>query len=370
MPVDSRELRRADDIFRTESAKSYALELGDLSTDTWSLSPAPGDFVAEMRTARFETLSYVRSRGEPEDISVFNRRRGRNISVYASREKLTTRGPFYNEDELAAYDILDYDVDVNSTPTPERQWLEGRTTLRMKVLSPSISQVSLRLADSLTVHSVVSTQYGRLFNLRVRNQNTVLVNLPYTLLRDTELTLTVTYSGRLAPQAPERETVAVQQGGGPLRGDDQRSRMMDIMIPTGERSYLYSSRSTWYVATGELEGQPVILPPQAGAPPRRQFEFVAARPVRYLAFIASRFARADRVTVAFDEAATAEENRGNSPFSTKAPAMSGAVYESLDLTVEANPLQVARGRRRMAASRWRWSITCSRADTAQLTSPR
>ena len=80
------------------------------------------------------------------------------------------------------------------------------------------------------------------------------------------------------------------------------------------------------------------------APPRRQYEFVASRPVRYLAFIASRFARADRVTVAFDEVATAEESRGNSPFSAKAPAMSGAVYESLKLTVEANPLQVPRGR--------------------------
>ena len=167
-----------------------------------------------MRTSRFETLTYVRSRNEPEDISVFNRRRGRNISVYTSQEKLATRGPFYNEDELAAYDVLDYDIDIAAAPTPDRQWLEGRTTLRMKVLSPSMSQVSLRLADSLTVHSVVSDQYGRLFNLRVRNQNTVLVNLPYTLLRDAELTLTVTYSGRLAPQAPERETIAAQGGGG------------------------------------------------------------------------------------------------------------------------------------------------------------
>ena len=101
--------------------------------------------------------------------------------------------------------------------------------------------------------------------------------------------------------------------------------MIEVNIPTGERSYLYSSRSNWYpqpsdlrlrdgpdphhacrrglacVATGEIEGPPVMLPPQAGAPPRRQFEFVASRPVRYLAFIASRFARADRVTVAFDE---------------------------------------------------------------------
>ena len=44
MPVDARELRRAEEIFRVESAKSYALELGDLSSDNWSLSPAAWRF--------------------------------------------------------------------------------------------------------------------------------------------------------------------------------------------------------------------------------------------------------------------------------------------------------------------------------------
>ena len=100
VPVDPRELRRADEIFRVESGKSYALELGDLTAETWSLAPAPAISSPKSRTSRFDTLTYVRSRNEPEDISLFNRRRGRNISVYASLEKLATRGRFYNEDEL------------------------------------------------------------------------------------------------------------------------------------------------------------------------------------------------------------------------------------------------------------------------------
>ena len=368
MPVDSRELRRAEEIFRLESAKSYALELGDLSSDNWSLSPAAwrfrrGDADQPVRNAHLRAQPQ-RARGHQR---LQSPPRAQHLRLRVAGEARITRGPFYNEDELAAYDVLDYDIDIAAAPTPERQWLEGRTTLRMKVLSPSMSQVSLRLADSLTVHSVVSDQYGRLFNLRVRNQNTVLVNLPYTLLRDAELTLTVVYSGRLAPQAPERETIAAQGGGGPQRGVDQSSRMIEVNIPTGERSYLYSSRSNWYpqppisdyatariritvpvtlgcVATRRARGTTRHPAASNGRPPRRQYEFVASRPVRYLAFIASRFARADRVTVAFDEVATAEESRGNSPFSVKAPAMSGAVYESLKLTVEANPLQVPRGR--------------------------
>ena len=39
--VDPRELRRADEVFRVESGRSYALELGDLTAETWSLAPAP-----------------------------------------------------------------------------------------------------------------------------------------------------------------------------------------------------------------------------------------------------------------------------------------------------------------------------------------
>ena len=366
-PPDQRELRRAEEVFRGESPKSYALELGDLTPDSWSLAPSPGDFVAEIRTNRFETLTYVRSRAEPEDISVFNRRRGRNISVYPSLERLASRGPFYNEDELAAYDILDYDLDIAASPTPERQFLQGRATLRLRVSANSISQLSLRLADSLAVHSVISEQYGRLFNLRVRNQNTVLVNLPYTLTRDAELKLTVTYSGRLAPQAPERETLEVQPSTPARPAENPSQRMLEISVPTGERSYLYSSRSHWYpqapisdyatariritlpaglacVATGEPVGSPVAVVAREGAQPQRQFEFVATRPVRYLAFIASRFARADQVTVAFDGVGAGEGGRPNRALVAAGPAITGAVYDTLGLTVEANPLQVARGR--------------------------
>jgi hypothetical protein len=258
----------------------------------------------------------------------------------------------------------------------------------LRVRANSISQVALRLADSLTVQSVVSAEYGRLFHLRVRNQNTVLVNLPFTLTRDTDLTLTVLYSGRLVPQPPERETASVQQPA-PRPADPPPARIpIDLDMPTGERSYLYSSRSHWYpqppisdyatarvritipatltcVASGELApGSPILLPAEGGAAARKQYEFVADRPVRYLAFIVSRFVRADRVTVAFDDptpgdgGARDQRPASNGPpvadgksaaaFGVAAPMLAGAVYDTLTLTVEANPLQLGRGRELVA----------------------
>ena len=72
--------------------------------------------IAEVRTKNLGSLTYTRSRNEAEDITLFDRRRRRNISVYASPEKLATRGRFYSEDDLVDYDVLDYDLDVVITP--------------------------------------------------------------------------------------------------------------------------------------------------------------------------------------------------------------------------------------------------------------
>src|SRR5207237_8658194 len=128
--VDGRELRRADEIFRDDAQKSFVIDLGDLSRDAWSLLPGAGDFIAELHTRKYDTLTYAKSSTEAEDITLFDRKRHHNISLYASQEKLASRGRFYNEDELVDYDILHYDVDVAAFP--DRQWIDGKTTLRLR----------------------------------------------------------------------------------------------------------------------------------------------------------------------------------------------------------------------------------------------
>ncbi len=368
-PVDPRSLRRAEEIFREESAKSFVLELGDMSREAWSLLPAGGDFLAETRTRRFDTLTYARSRSEAEDISLFDRRRQRNISVYPSVDKLASRGRFYDEDELAPYDVLDYDVDL--TLQPERLWLEGRAQMRVKVRTALAGQITMKLAESLIIHSVVSDRLGRLFTLRAKGQNTVLVNLPVSVMRDEELTLTISYGGRLAPQSPDRETLLVEQGaqssggqgaGGGNRGFDQTVGPDGTMI-RAEPSYLYSNRSQWYpqspitdyatarlrftvpasmsvVASGDmLPDSPTIMYGPQPTERVKVYEFKADRPVRYLSMLVSRLSRADRVTIAFDD-----KGAGDTDPAKTGPAMVGAVNESLDLFVETQPRQVGRGR--------------------------
>jgi Peptidase family M1 domain len=342
-PVDAREFRRADDIFQEDFTKSYHLGLGDLSTDPWSLLPGSGNFVAEVHTRRYGTLTYARSKSEPEDITLFDRARRRNISVYASQETLARRGRFYNEDDLRAFDIVDYNLDL--AVSPGRQWIDGVATVSLRVTSPSLASLSLRLSDALVVRSIVSDRFGRLFGFRVNNQNQVVVNLPTAVTEGTSLRLTLVYSGRVESQQPDgTETVAVGQ-----------DALIDTPEFTVEPSFLYSTRVAWYpqapttdyatatmkisvpidyecVASGILdEGWPQVAGTKEEQSERRIYSFTSEQPLRYLAFVVSRFAHAATVSVPF------------SP-SVRADFPDGHVYDGVTISVEANPRQVGRGK--------------------------
>ncbi len=347
MPVDAADLRRAANVFKEDSTKSYHLGLGDLSPDLWSLLPGQDNFVGEFHTRRFGTLTYARSKNEPEDITLFDRVRHRNIAVYPSQETLARRGRFYNEDDLREYDVIDYNIDL--AVSPGRQWLDGVARVQLRAKSDSLSTVQLRLADSLVVRSITSDRFGRLFGFRVNNQNVVVVNLPASLVRDTLLTLTFVYSGRLEPQSLDGgETVGIGAG------QDSAFEPTEI---SAEPNFLYSNRSAWYpqaittdyatatmkisvppaygcVASGVLQsGWPQVAGDKADQSERKLYLFSAEQPLRYLSFIVSRFTLADARTVTVTR---------TDPVET-ATARVGRTYETLAVSVQANPRQIKAG---------------------------
>jgi hypothetical protein len=374
--LDARALRRAQDVLAVESVKTYVLDLGDLSRTPWSLLPGTGDFLLEVRTQRFGTLTYVRSGAEAEDIFVMDRSNEVNVSVYASKDRLAARGRFYGENDMDAYDVLDYDVDI--TYLAERKWIQGRSRMRLRTRGPLGSQLNVKLADSLAVHSVTSDKFGRLFSLRARGMNLVVVHIPEPLPAGTELTLTIGYGGRLEPQPPEREGLKVE------RAEEAGQPEFTVALP-GEPAYLYSSRTFWYpqspvsnfatatirvsvpeelacLATGEpLDGFPRLIGGTGGAPRLRMFAFRADRPVRYLSFVVSRFLPVGRFAVAFggtpgpDEAnRTSEGVSGSAGPSAERPSGAGTdsssastSYESLAIAISATPFQGARARQLM-----------------------
>jgi Peptidase family M1 domain len=331
--VDARDARKAGELFAEDSVKSFQIGLGDLSADMWSLLPGRGNFLGEIHTRRFGTLTYTRSRSDAEDITLFDRTRRRNISVYASEETLARRGQSYSDDDNRDYDVVDYNIDLAYSPL--RQFLDGVASVRMRVRSSSLSTISLRLSDALVVRSITSDRFGRLFGFRVNRQNVVVINLPAALIQDTLLTLTFVYSGRLEAQTPDgNEAVGVAAA-----GQDPSFEVQPEFA--AEPSYLYSNRNAWYpqatstdyatatlkisvppsydcVASGVLQpGSPQLAGSKEDQSERKTYTFSAEQPLRYLAFIVSKFIRSETVTVPFP-------------------------HGNLAISVEANPRQAKR----------------------------
>jgi len=302
--VDPSDVRSATSIFTDLVPRSLQIDLSDISRDRWSLTPSYGDVIAEFRTKRFGTLTYTRSGAEAEDISVFDRKRRRNISVYTSTEKLAQRGRFYSEDERLDYDVIAYDLDVQFNP--DRVWFDGDARMKLKIRSAATSSLTLKLAETVTIQGIYSPDFGRLLHLRVVGQNSIIVNLPEVLAAGTELWLDVRYSGPVAPQTFDRE--AIQVGQSPPGQEPVEIRL--------QQRYLYSNRSYWYpqstatdyatasiritvpsdfdaIATGEPVGSPTSQAGSGDRGRRRTFVFEASRPARYLAMIVSRFNRVD-----------------------------------------------------------------------------
>jgi hypothetical protein len=315
---DPRSLRRALEVFDEEVGKSFSLDLRDLSREDWSLLPQTGDFLAEIRTRRFGTLTFARAMAEAEDVTLFHRERQRNVASYASEMKLSSRGRFFNEDDLVEYDVLDYQIDA--VFSPERSWLDGSARLKIRIKAFALAALTIRLADEFNVSSITSDKLGRLMFLRVRNQNNVVINLPSPVPRDLELTLNITYAGPITTQSIDQESVSVDQGG---IGRQQRSDDLPFIPP--EDNWLFSNKSHWYpqnqvtdyatslvrfsvpsdykvVGSGleAVDSPTVVSPASANGPARVAYVFEARQPLRYIGAIVSKFTRVDRTGVALE----------------------------------------------------------------------
>ncbi len=355
--LDERDLRRAREVFDEDVAKSFTLDLSDLSSRTWSLAPGGDDLIAEIHTKHYDTLTYARSENDAEDVSLFNRTKRRYISSYASPEKLAARGRFYDEDDLVDYDVLDYRLNVRFDP--EREWIDGVATISLRVKSPLVSTITLRLDERLTVRSVSSPDFGRLMHLRVVGQNNLIVNLPAGVLEGTELEFTVAYGGHLPPQSLVREAIDVEQ-------DPQMPQIVELAIPP-ERHWVYSNGVYWYpqgtvsdyatatlritlpdgfecVASGlQAIGSPIRVEANDGGRASKIYVFIAGQPVRYLGCAISRFVDVSSGPV--DPAgADGTDSVERSPTA------------GLTLSVVANPRQEGRGRnlREVAADMLRY----------------
>ena len=311
--VEPATLRKASAVFDEFIGLSFTLDLSEISDRLWSINPGVGNFLAEVRTRRYGTLTYAQSGQEPEDISLQKREASKVISLYASARKRATEGRYFADDDNVSLDVLHYDVTASFEPlgtsqrslraTPELLGCRvvGTTRLTVRVKGLPIGAFGLRLADELEVTSVTSSEFGPLLFFRLSGQNSLFVSLPSEVPGGTEFTVSVSYAGDLHAQQLEETWIA------------SRSFLFEAtgLFGVGEPRYVYSNRSYWYpqslvpdYATATLEltvppGWGVIAsglphdtnPPVTRSPEARprQFSFAVIQPARYLSALISQF---------------------------------------------------------------------------------
>src|SRR5258705_3059675 len=353
VPAAPRQVKRAQEVFAVEAPKSFNIDLRDLSRETCYILQQAGDLLAEVRTNKFGALTYSRSGGNAEDITLFDRARKRAIALYASPPTVAIRGATYNEDELRSYDVIDYNIDT--VVYPERQFIEGRTHVTLRVQADAVATLTMRLAEPLAVTSVVSSEFGRLLFFRIRNDDSLIINLPVSAQRGTVMSFDIVYSGRIPSQALDRETVAVEA----QEQDDDSDQLI-----RSEPNFLLSSRSAWYpqnvvtdyararirVTVPELygcgaSGQPspgdVSLRDAASTTGSHAFVFNANEPVRYFAVVISRLTHVTDAVVTTRDPTIPVAATFQSPGH---PGVDMRRYDQLIINVDANPRQLGRGR--------------------------
>ena len=351
--------RRADATFREQIAKSFSLDLADLSRDTWSLPPAAG------RLSRRDPHAPL----PDADLFEVGQRRGGHLGVRsaAAAQHLDLpvggapggrRRPVLDDDERAAFDISHYELDVAFDPDPA---VAGRPRPAAPA-RPRRRHQQPDAAPRREPHGPFDLQQ------RVRPPAVAPDPRPEQHHRQPQRT-----TRRAAPRSRwTSRTPAAWSPRSPIARRSRRSsRRIGPQVTEGpsfpsETSLLYSTRTYWYpqgssggyatavmhltvpetfqvVASGELApGSPVVVPGLERQPAGRRYTFDAKQPVRYLACLISRLVRVDARTVSLVEALTGLAAAGAGALPAE-PLPAGSFNSELDLVVEANPRQLVAG---------------------------
>ena len=300
--ADAKTFARASAVFAEQVPKSFGLDLADLSRESWSLVPAIGDFLAEVETRRFGTLTYTQSANDPEDITVFDRSKRRNISVYASKARVAAQGATFDEDASTEYRrggrAGGYDVLAGSA-------LAGRAD----EASPEDPLVRADGADAAARRDP-GRAIGRQRGLRAA------ARAPRAGAEQHRRQSARACSSRCRAHANGyvRGPAGAAGRGSRKRHGARPGVHGNTAVTEPEPSYIYSNRSYWYAqapvtdystatirftvppafttaCSGEpAQGSPVMLRPTgADGDSRKLHVFATTRPVRYLACVISRF---------------------------------------------------------------------------------
>ena len=164
---------------------------------------------------------------------MFRRKDRLTLALYPSVGKLAARGRFYSDDALRDYDVLDYSIEAVDRSRAADASGSGASA-DPRSLDVAVERQAAAGGDARGIRRH-ERRVRPLLHLRIRGQNTVVVNLPRVVLQDSDLTLVVTYAGACSNQELDTDTIAVaadaqEQGPADLRGTRVSAQQSIVLV--------------------------------------------------------------------------------------------------------------------------------------------
>jgi hypothetical protein len=222
-----------------------------------SLSPDPLSFLPQGDEATFEfvgrktgEMSYVYSDFADEEITLYNRTRGRFINLYSPNVGKDKRRLVITFGEK--FDVEHYDLEVAFDPDDFR--LSAKATIRLRAEVDGLNSVRFKLNPVFEILRIYDAERRELFFTQDKVGRVLYVYLWESVPRYQTASIEVIYRGRLEPPP---QLVDAAAGG-------QQSSTLTFLTPRYE-TYLFSQSAYWYpspseddYATARLK---IIIPP-------------------------------------------------------------------------------------------------------------
>lgn len=250
-PVSESENNEALSLFKKHYPGSFTVE-DSLTRDLLSFLPQGDGAIFEFKGKRIGDFSYIYSPFSKEEVTLYQIKKERIISLYSPNKDETLKKMFVSVGKNM--DVKHYNIEIDFNP--KEYFLSGKVEIEIKPELGSLDVLKFKLNPDLEILRINDVEKHGLFYTRDKLRKNLYIYLLHPLPTGVTTSIEMFYRGMIMPPKLISDVVT-----GPQYYDEAV-----FMIPPKYNTYLYSKNSFWYPApadddyfTARLK---IIIPPQ------------------------------------------------------------------------------------------------------------
>ncbi|MBN1225115.1 MAG: hypothetical protein JXB23_17835 [Candidatus Aminicenantes bacterium] len=305
-PVTSAERNKAGALFKKFYSRSFTIE-NSLTGGLLSFLPKGEEAIIEFKGNKRGELAYIYSPFAEEEISLYNWKENRIISLYSPPLNQQERKLFVSFEKL--FDIENYQIDIHFNP--KDSYISGKAKIYLKSNVQSLDGIKLKFNPGFEILRINDTEGHELFYSRDKIRKFLYIYFQNPPSKNDVSSIEVYYRGKIVPEMFLEDVIS------PIGYQDSY-----ILSQPKFKTYLYTRSSFWYpspsdedyfnarlkiivppnffcVASGLLIGSSIVESlddvkdlEKLGS---TVFVFQSENPLKYLAFIVGEFDKIEEI---------------------------------------------------------------------------